>query len=151
MEQLNTTMNEFQRIAKRHRRTRKDHASETAEDYVEAVSEIIDEEGACRVVDLAKRFDVSHVTVTRIISRLQKEGYVTTEPYRPIELTDAGRKLAKDSKARHEIVFKFLVSLGVPREIAEIDAEGLEHHVSDQTLQVFQDFLKGETIKGTLD
>ena len=138
-------MNEPQRIAKRHRRTRKDHASETAEDYVEAVFEIITADGACRVVDLAKRFDVSHVTVTRIISRLQKEGYVTTEPYRPIELTDAGKKLATDSKARHDIVFDFLVSLGVPYEVAEIDAEGLEHHVSDQTLEVFQQFLKKQS------
>lgn len=138
-------MNEPQRIAKRHRRTRKDHASETAEDYVEAVFEIIESAGACRVVDLAKRFDVSHVTVTRIISRLQKEGYVTTEPYRPIELTSSGQKLAKDSKARHDIVFNFLVSLGVPYEIAEIDAEGLEHHVSDKTLEIFQQHLKKTT------
>ena len=138
-------MNEPQRIAKRHRHTRKDHASETAEDYVEAVFEIIESAGACRVVDLAKRFDVSHVTVTRIISRLQKEGYVTTEPYRPIELTSSGQKLAKDSKARHDIVFNFLVSLGVPNEIAEIDAEGLEHHVSDQTLKIFQQYLKKQS------
>lgn len=135
---MNHIMKEPQKIAKRHRRTRNDHASETAEDYVEAICEVILDQGTCRVVDLTKRFDVTHVTVTRIISRLQKEGYVLTEPYRPIELTDAGRALAKSSKQRHEIVLQFLVSLGVPDEVAEIDAEGIEHHVSDQTLKIFQ-------------
>ena len=52
------------KIADRHRRTRNDHSSETAEDYVEAVADLQDENGLCRVVDLAKRFAVSHVTVT---------------------------------------------------------------------------------------
>lgn len=135
-------MSEPQQIAKRHRRTRNDHASETAEDYVEAVLEIIDSKGSCRVVDLTKRFAVSHVTVTRIISRLQKEGYVVTEPYRPIELTQTGRELAQSSRERHEIVLNFLIALGVPPDIAEIDAEGLEHHVSEKTLSVFRQHLQ---------
>lgn len=134
-------MTDQKQIAKRHRRTRSDHASETAEDYVEAVFEIIKDQGSCRVVDLTRRFDVSHVTVTRIISRLQKEGYVLTEPYRPIELTPAGKSLAQASQTRHKIVFDFLVALGVPVEIAEIDAEGIEHHVSEKTLQIFQENL----------
>lgn len=135
-------MNDPQKIANRHRRTRKDHATETAEDYVEAVSEIIADRGCCRVVDLTKRFDVSHVTVTRIISRLQKEGYVVTEPYRPIELTAAGQQLAKSSRERHQIVLDFLIALGVPAEVAAIDAEGIEHHVSDKTLNVFRKFTR---------
>ncbi len=138
---LDNAMNEQKQIADRHRRTRKDHASETAEDYVEAVSEIIAENGSCRVVDLTKRFDVSHVTVTRIISRLQKEGYVTTEPYRPIALTKTGEQLAEKSRKRHETVFNFLVALGVPKEVAEIDSEGIEHHVSEKTLKIFQKFV----------
>jgi DtxR family manganese transport transcriptional regulator len=134
-------MNEQKQISKRHRRTRDDHATETAEDYVEAVWEFINEQGSCRVVDLTKRFDVSHVTVTRIISRLQREGYVETEPYRPIELTKVGQALAKSSRERHEAVYDFLVAIGVPEEIAEIDAEGIEHHVSEKTLSIFQQFL----------
>ncbi|QDT30839.1 manganese-binding transcriptional regulator MntR [Thalassoglobus polymorphus] len=140
-------MNEHKEIAARHRRTRKDHATETAEDYVEAVSEIIETNGSCRVVDLTKRFDVSHVTVTRIISRLQKEGYVTTEPYRPIELTKSGEALAETSRKRHETVFNFLVALGVPEEIAEIDTEGIEHHVSEKTLKIFQKFVSQSQTK----
>lgn len=131
-------MKNSRRIAARHRRTRKDHSTETAEDYVEAVAEIHAQQGSCRVVDLAQRFDVSHVTVTRIVSRLKKEGYVDTEPYRPIQLTDQGARLAEESQRRHELVYRFLLAIGVPETIAAIDAEGIEHHVSPETLERFR-------------
>lgn len=120
-----------------HRRTRRDHATETAEDYVEAIAETHESSGTCRVRDLALHFGVSHVTVTRIVSRLQGEGLVRTAPYRPIELTAQGKRLATASRKRHETVFRFLVSLGIDEETAAIDAEGMEHHVSPQTLKKF--------------
>lgn len=121
-----------------HRRTRDDHARETAEDYVEAAAELIEQRGACRVTDLAARFGVSHVTVTRIVGRLEREGYVRTEPYRPIELTAKGRRLAQASRERHELVLRFLRALGVSERVAAIDAEGIEHHVSRETLEAFR-------------
>ncbi len=121
-----------------HRRTRRDHASETAEDYVEAVAQIVRERGSCRVADLARRFGVSHVTVTRIVGRLQHEGLLDTEPYRPIKLTARGRRLAARCRRRHETVFRFLVAIGVDTTTAAIDAEGIEHHVSPQTLRRFE-------------
>ncbi|TVQ76150.1 MAG: transcriptional regulator MntR [Phycisphaeraceae bacterium] len=121
-----------------HQRTRADHSSETAEDYVEAIAEILESQGVCRVVDLTHRFGVSHVTVTRIISRLVRDGLAKTEPYRPIELTPKGHRLAKESQKRHEIVYRFLLTLGVDPATARIDAEGIEHHVSRETLDRFQ-------------
>ena len=121
-----------------HRRTRESHASETAEDYVEAVFEIIEDSGHCRVGDLAKRFGVSHVTVSRIVKRLVSEKLLETAPYKPITLTSAGVKLAKKMQKRHLIVFEFLVSLGVDERTARIDSEGIEHHVSEQTLQAMK-------------
>lgn len=121
-----------------HRRTRRDHATETAEDYVEAMASILEENGTCRVVDLARRFGVSHVTVTRIVSRLQDEGLVQTEAYRPIELTVKGRRLAKKSRDRHESVYQFLLAIGVDEKTAATDAEGIEHHVSPATLERFE-------------
>jgi DtxR family manganese transport transcriptional regulator len=123
-----------------HRRTRENHANETAEDYVEAVFEIVEETGQCRVGDLVKHFAVSHVTVSRTVGRLQSEGLLHTQPYKPIELTSAGIKLAKRMKKRHAIVFNFLLSLGVDQQTAQIDSEGIEHHVSDQTLRAMKDF-----------
>lgn len=121
-------------IANPHRRTRTDHATETAEDYVEAVDDLLAQAGQCRVSDLAKKFAVSHVTVHRIVNRLQSEGYLETEPYRPITLTKKGKKLAESSRHRHEIVLNFLIAIGVDKKTANIDAEGIEHHVSPQTL-----------------
>ncbi|MAT15768.1 MAG: transcriptional regulator MntR [Planctomyces sp.] len=130
-----------------HRRTRADHQTETAEDYVEAIAEILAEKSICRITDLAQKFSVSNVTVHRIIERLHSEGLVQTEPYRPLELTDAGEKLARKSRQRHEMVYEFLVAIGVDRETAAIDAEGIEHHVSPQTLARFKHFVENATAK----
>ncbi|MEM9366235.1 MAG: manganese-binding transcriptional regulator MntR [Planctomycetota bacterium] len=121
-----------------HRRTRRDHATETAEDYVEAIAELEASRGECRLVELAKRFGVSHVTVNRTVSRLCKEGLAETAPYQPVSLTARGRRLANRCRKRHEVVLQFLVSIGVPAEVAAIDAEGMEHHVSPQTLRRFE-------------
>ena len=122
--------------------TRSRHASETAEDYVEAVLDLIDEKGECRVLDLSRFFNVSHVTVSRIVKRLNDADLLYTQPYKPIELTDKGYKLAKKSKKRHEIVLAFLIKLGVDEANAEIDSEGIEHHVSPNTLDAMKKFLK---------
>lgn len=119
------------------RQTRREHATETAEDYVEAIADLSASQGKARVVDLARRLGVTHVTVNRTLARLQREGYVTVQPYRAIFLTAAGRKLAAESQRRHSVVVAFLRSLGIPEKTAEIDAEGIEHHVSPATLAAF--------------
>ena len=126
--------------SRRHERTRRDHSTETAEDYVEAVADVIDERGSCWVVDLAQRFAVSHVTVTKTVSRLQTTGYLSSEPYRPIKLTRKGRRVANESRRRHKIVYEFLIALGISEVVAEVDAEGMEHHVSAETLGKFEEF-----------
>ena len=105
---------------------------------MEAIADLVAETGEARVVDLAKRLGVTHVTVNRTIVRLQKTGFVTSLPYRAIFLTDSGRKLAAACKSRHETVVAFLRSLGVPERVAEMDAEGIEHHVSPDTLSAFK-------------
>jgi len=114
--------------------TRKAHRDETAEDYVEAIAQLIEERGVARVGALAEVMGVSHVTVSRTIKRLAGEGLVHTEPRRPVALTDAGRAMARESLERHRIVLRFLLAIGVPEQQAQIDAEGIEHHVSAKTL-----------------
>ena len=121
--------------------TRRDHASEIAEDYAEAIADLVEATGEARVVDLAKRLGVTHVTVNRTIARLQRAGVVTSQPYRAIFLTDKGRRIAAASKQRHEVVVAFLRSLGVPERVARMDAEGMEHHVSPETLAAFKSAL----------
>jgi DtxR family manganese transport transcriptional regulator len=124
------------------RRSRRDRAAETAQDYVEAIADLTAALGEARVVDLARRLGVTHVTVNRTLARLQTSGYVLTKPYQAILLTDAGRKLAAECKQRHETVTAFLRSLGVSEKVAELDAEGIEHHVSPETLAAFEKQLK---------
>jgi DtxR family manganese transport transcriptional regulator len=120
------------------RRTRQEHANELAEDYAEMIAELIAATGEARVIDLARRLGVTHVTVGRTIQRLQRAGLVTAQPYRSIFLTDAGRKLAEESHRRHTTVLNFLKSLGIPESVARSDAEGIEHHVSKETLAAFR-------------
>lgn len=122
--------------------TRREHANEIAEDYAEAIADLVTETGEARVVDLARRVGVTHVTVIRTIARLQKAGFVTAQPYRAIFLTEKGRALAAKCKRRHETVAAFLESLGISKRIAELDAEGIEHHVSPETLAAFERRLK---------
>ena len=92
--------------------------------------------------DLARAFGVTHATVNKTIARLNKEGLVRNEKYHSLFLTETGKKLAESCKARHEIVVSFLTSIGVSPRTAELDAEGVEHHISTETLKAFATFVK---------
>ena len=81
------------------------------------------------------------MTANQTIRRLERHGLVRKQPYRSVFLTDKGAKLAEASRNRHQIVFRFLCAIGVPRDQASIDAEGIEHHISDATLRVMATFL----------
>lgn len=128
--------------AKAFEQVREAHQTETAEDYVEMIADLIEERGEARVVDLAAAFGVTHATVNKTIARLNKEGLVTNEKYRSLFLTEKGMKLAESCKARHEVVVNFLKSIGVSARTAELDAEGVEHHISAETLKAFAAFVK---------
>lgn len=122
------------------RRTRADHSSELAEDYVELIADLIDEKGEARGTDVALRLGVANATVVKMLKRLMDRGLVTQEPYRPIMLTGDGWALAENGRRRHGIVENFLLTLGVSAETARIDSEGMEHHVSDETLKAMARF-----------
>jgi DtxR family manganese transport transcriptional regulator len=124
------------------RRTREEHSQEIAQDYVEIIADLIAATGEARVIDLARRLGVTHVTVARTIQRLQRDGLVTSLPYRSIFLTAIGRTLSEESRSRHQTVVDFLKSLGVPGVVAQSDAEGIEHHVSQETLAAFVKHLR---------
>jgi DtxR family manganese transport transcriptional regulator len=124
------------------RQTRRKHSTETAEDYVEAIADLVESVGEARPVDLARRLGVSHVTAVRTVARLVRDGYASTEPYRAIFLTDRGARLARESRERHALVVEFLRSLGIPEAAAQADAEGIEHHVGTETLAAFRRHLR---------
>lgn len=108
------------------------------EDYVELIADLLDEDHEARQVDLAERLGVTQPTVAKMLSRLAEEGLVARKPYRGVFLTLAGREMAETVRARHRIVEAFLLALGISPEYARIDAEGLEHYVSAETLDAFQ-------------
>ena len=116
--------------------------TEIAEDYTEMIADLTKETGEARVVDLADSFGVTSPTVNSIIRRLVREGLVESKPYRSIFLTEKGKTLADFCKQRHDIVYKFLLSIGIKKDIAKNDAEGIEHHVSPETLEVFKKLAK---------
>jgi DtxR family manganese transport transcriptional regulator len=122
--------------------TRNHHESELAEDYVEIISDLILLKGEARVLDIAEYLGVSHVTVIRTIERLRKKGFLQTSSHQPVVLTTEGEKLAKFCKERHQFLLNYLITLGVPENIAAIDVEGMEHHVSETTMNAFRKHLK---------
>ena len=123
-------------------RVRDAHSSEIAEDYVELIADLLATTGEVRTVDLAQRFGVTPATVNSTIKRLVRDGLVRSERYRAIFLTGAGRALAERCRERHRIVRDFLIGLGIDPVTAESDAEGIEHHVSDETLAAFNRHLR---------
>lgn len=118
--------------------TRNHHESELAEDYVEIIAELISLRGEARVSDIAKCLGVSHVTVVRTIERLKKKGFLCAEPHQPITLSTEGQALAKFCRERHLFLLKYLTALGVPESVAAIDVEGMEHHISQTTMEAFK-------------
>ena len=91
-----------------------------------------------RAVDLVARLGVAQPTVAKGLARLRRKGLVESEARATLRLTKRGRAIALDCKRRHEIVLKFLRKLGLPQDVVERDAEGIEHHVSGATLRALE-------------
>jgi len=127
--------------ARRFARARAMQANALLEDYVELISDLIADSGEARVVEIAERMGVAQPTATKAIARLKREGLATARPYRGVFLTDEGAALAEKVRARHRTVVALLMAVGVPERTAETDAEGIEHHVSSETLAAFEAFL----------
>jgi DtxR family manganese transport transcriptional regulator len=113
-------------------KTRTAQSTALLEDYAELIADLLATGGEARPTDIARRLGVSHATAIK----------ATARPYRGVFLTEAGEQLAARVRARHRLVVDVLRAVGVPSEAAEQDAEGIEHHVSDATLQAFSRFLR---------
>ena len=127
--------------ARRFGKTRAAKSCALLEDYVELIADLLANAGEARPTDIARRLGVSHATAINTVSRLKRAGLATSRPYRGVFLTEKGHTLAERVRARHRIVVDLLRAVGVPTESAEADAEGIEHYVSEATLQAFSRFL----------
>ncbi|MCI4677268.1 manganese-binding transcriptional regulator MntR [Rhodoblastus acidophilus] len=122
-------------------KSRDDRRIELKEDYVELIADLIEQEGEARQTDIAQRLGVTQPTVAKMLKRLADENLVTQRPYRGVFLTEEGQRLAAVTRRRHEVVEAVLLRLGVDPDAARKDAEGIEHHVSERTLEAFERFL----------
>ena len=107
---------------------------EATEDYLEAIDSLIDEKGFAASVDIAERMNVSKPTVTSIVKKLDREGFLIHERYRGIKLTQKGKKLAEEMQNRHRLITSFLVLFGVEENVARQDAERIEHGLHADTV-----------------
>jgi len=128
--------------ARRFSTTRAAQSGALHEDYAELIADLLAETGEARPTDIARRLGVSHATAIKTIARLKRDGLARGLPYRGVFLTRKGLALAERAKARHRLVVDILLALGVPKEAAEADAEGMEHFVSEPTRRAFLAFLK---------
>ncbi|KEO51478.1 manganese-binding transcriptional regulator MntR [Thioclava pacifica] len=125
-------------------RARERAARALLEDYVEMIADLAAEFGEARITEIAARLGVAHPTATKAVARLKREGLAVSRPYRGVFLTEAGEALAEQVRARHRTVVALLRAVGVPEDLAELDAEGIEHHVSTRTLKAFEAFLASQ-------
>ena len=113
--------------------------SQSAEDYLERIHELIQEKGYARVVDIASSLKVREASVTSMVQKLDELGFVNYEKYRGLVLTDKGREVARGIRDRHETLSRFFSLLGLSTETQQQDIEGIEHHLSPATVDVLAD------------
>jgi len=116
--------------------------SQSAEDYLERIHELIEEKGYARVVDIASSLDVKQASVTSMVQKLGELGYLNYEKYRGLVLTDKGRAVATGIQKRHETLSRFFSLFGLDTETQKHDIEGIEHHLSSATVDVLADLAK---------
>ncbi len=113
--------------------------SQSAEDYLERIHELIEEKGYARVVDIASTLQVKQASVTSMVQKLGELGFVNYEKYRGLILTEKGRAVARKIRARHETLSRFFSLFGLDSETQKLDIEGIEHHLSPATVECLSD------------
>lgn len=116
--------------------------SQSAEDYLERIHELIEEKGYARVVDIASSLQVKQASVTSMVQKLGELGYINYEKYRGLILTDKGREIARNVQKRHETLSRFFSLLGLDSKTQLADIEGIEHHLSGDTVECLADLAK---------
>ena len=116
--------------------------SQSAEDYLERIDALIEEKGYARVVDIASTLGVKQASVTSMVEKLAVLGYLNFEKYRGLILTEKGRTVAVRIKNRHQTLARFFSLFGLDEQTQQRDIEGIEHHLSAETVEVLADLAK---------
>jgi Mn-dependent DtxR family transcriptional regulator len=113
--------------------------SQSAEDYLERIHELIEEKGYARVVDIASSLEVKQASVTSMVQKLGELGYLVYEKYRGLILTPKGLEVACRIQKRHETLSRFFSLFGLDADTQRHDIEGIEHHLSPATVEMLAD------------
>jgi Mn-dependent DtxR family transcriptional regulator len=113
--------------------------SQSAEDYLERIHELIEEKGYARVVDIASSLEVKQASVTSMVQKLGELGYLNYEKYRGLILTPKGLEVACRIKKRHQTLSRFFSVFGLDDKTQKHDIEGIEHHLSAETVEMLED------------
>jgi Mn-dependent DtxR family transcriptional regulator len=113
--------------------------SQSAEDYLERIHELIERKGYARVVDIASSLKVRQASVTNMVKKLGEAGFLKYEKYRGLIMTDKGREVARRIQSRHATLSRFFSLFGLDSETQRLDIEGIEHHLSPATLEMLAD------------
>jgi len=112
------------------------------EDYLEVIYELIKKKGYATQTDISESLNVSLPSVTKMLHRLDESKYLKYEKYRGINLTEEGIEVAENIHEKHGLLSEFFKMIGVDENVANIDAEGIEHHLHTQTLKKLREFIR---------
>ncbi len=114
--------------------------TKSVEDYLEAILMIQEEKGICRSIDVATHLGFSKPSVSVAVRNLEADGSVARADDGSLLLTDKGRRIAEDTLARHRFLTEFFTDIGVDPEVAENDACGMEHSISEESFRRFREW-----------
>ena len=126
-------------IKEAHKSTKGDYSR--VEDYLEVISELVELKGHANTIDISRYLNVSAPSVTKMLQRLDENGYLEYEKYKGINLTAKGSAIAYAIRQKHGILLEFFKMLGISHEIANQDTEGIEHHLNPQTIKQLRKFI----------
>ncbi len=112
------------------------------EDYLEVIYELIKKKGYATQADISELLRVSSPSVTKMLQKLDETKYLKYEKYRGISLTQEGIDVAENIREKHSLLSEFFKMIGVDEDVANIDAEGIEHHLHAQTLKKLREFIR---------
>ncbi|TGB04329.1 transcriptional regulator MntR [Halobacillus salinus] len=112
------------------------------EDYIEQIYLLIEDKGYARVSDIAENLQVHPSSVTKMVQKLDRDQYLNYEKYRGLILTPKGKKIGKRLVYRHELLEQFLAIIGVDEDKIYDDVEGIEHHLSWNSIDRIGDLVQ---------
>lgn len=113
-----------------------------SEDYLVMIYNLHQQKGYISTLDLSERLGVKPPTVSSMVAKLARYGYLVHEPYRGMKLTPSGTTVARSIIRRHETVEAFLIMFGIDKDVAHMDSEGLEHHLHAATLHKLEQLVE---------